>query len=88
MKERLFRNFKLLVNIEEQVSSDNFFKFHFYVKSLDDRLLAIISSGELSLDIAKALSEGNEDEVKNALNTVIINRQFWLENLKSIVTKF
>ena len=83
--KRVFKNFSIEANFELPITTDNFYKHSITIKNSEDLAIGTIRKEELSYDLANDFATGDEDVVKNAIIWVIHNREFWIQELRTIL---
>lgn len=74
---------KYLIDVAEEINLDNFFKREITIL---EPSYVYIHAGELSLSVAETLRYStSEESIKNVLKTLVTNREYWLNELKSIL---
>lgn len=74
---------KYLIDVAEEINLDNFFKREITIL---EPSYVYIHAGELSLPVAETLRYStSEESIKNVLKTLVTNREYWLNELKSIL---
>ncbi len=81
--KREFTNFELETSLELPVTTDNFWKYDIDIRK-NGRYFTTISSHHLSFDLANDLLTGDEAKVKAAIECLIMNYEFKIEQLKEI----
>ena len=74
---------KYLIDVAEEINLDNFFKRAIIIL---ESSYVYIHAGELSLPVAETLRYStSEESIKNVLKTLVTDREYWLNELKSIL---
>ena len=84
--ERKFKTFTVYTALREPVTIDNFHKYSISIYGTDDKLIGVIRKEELCLDWAKDILQGDEVQVKNAINAIIDNRLYHIDQLKVLIS--
>jgi hypothetical protein len=78
-----FRVLYLIKTLEEQITPENFNKCHVEVDGPGG--FTVIHRHELTYDLAVQLTSGDEAQVRDALDTILIHRKFLARELGSIL---
>lgn len=74
---------KYLIDVAKEINIDNFFKRAVIIY---EPSYVYIHAGELSFPVAKTLRySASEEEIRKALKVLIMNREYELNELKSIL---
>lgn len=74
---------KYLIDVAEEINIDNYFKSAIIIR---EPSYVYIHAGELSLPVAETLRYSTSEElIKKVLRTLVTDREYWLNELKSIL---
>lgn len=71
------------VNME--ITIDNFHKFGVDIETLDENNWAHIRPGEMTYHTALQFRSDDEQQVRDAIDTIVNNRRFWADQLASFL---
>ena len=73
----------LLISVDDHLTQENFNKCHVEVDGPGG--FTVIHRHELTYDLAVKLTSGDEAQVRDALDTILIHRKFLARELESIL---
>lgn len=74
---------KYLIDVAEEINRDNYFKRAIIIR---EPSYVYIHASELNLPVAETLRYStSEESIKQVLRILVANREYWLNELKSIL---